>query len=103
MGILPPDSVREIEQGIMVAVRDRIDGWWNPAGATQRLQSGPWSHRKDFLGVKNKPFSRGHVSVCLDLAGVVIDRMTMKGKSLKRRLGKASDSERLRLKGCGGL
>jgi hypothetical protein len=64
----------------MVAVRDRIDGWWNPAGATQRLQSGPWSHRKDFLGVKNKPFSRGHVSVCLDLADVVIDGMTTKGR-----------------------
>jgi len=45
------------------------------------LQSGPWSHRKDFLGVKNKPSSRGHVSVCLDLAGVVIDRMTRKKKS----------------------
>jgi hypothetical protein len=44
LGILPPDQVREFEVVIMVAVRDRIDGWWNLRRATERLQNEPWSH-----------------------------------------------------------
>ena len=52
---------------------DRIDGWWNLGGSTERFEHEPWSQEKDF-GLK-ETLPGKCPEVCLDGADVVIDGM----------------------------
>jgi hypothetical protein len=65
MGILPPQKVGEFEKIIMVAVRDRIDGWWNGCDEVPPVDYGTNLGRGEKISGEEKILRREFAAKCV--------------------------------------